>query len=104
MRDKTSFLEKYTREPELVLPKLEPLSVKVPEPTAFSISRDSDSRYVVDGPFIRYYLGHMRNQDEPEHSLIIKLETYRLTEKLLAAGIKEGDTVILNGKEYEFKD
>lgn len=104
LKDKTSFLEKYNSKLELKLPKVEPLTVKAPEPTAFTVSKDQEGNYVVDGPYIKYYLEHMRNQNDPARSLIQKLEATNLTLKLLEAGIQEGDTVIINGKEYEFED
>lgn len=104
LKEKTSFLEKYNSIPKLRKPKIEPLTVKAPEQNDFSVTVDSNGNYVVDGPYVKYYLEHMRNQNNPDRSLIRKLEGSNLTLKLLEAGIQEGDTVIINGKEYEFED
>ncbi|MFO7880914.1 MAG: GTPase ObgE [Kosmotogaceae bacterium] len=85
-------------------PKVRPISRSIPEGDVIKISKNSKGYYIVEGPLVDYFTDKFNMSEGKEEFVIRKLEQHALTEKLKSKGIQEGDTVVINDREYEFKE
>jgi len=99
-----SYLSSMKVEEELPLPQVEPVVLTAPYPEDFRVEKDSEGRYVVLGPAVDFYTRKIRAFKYRDRFIMDKLEKGGLSSKLRNAGIEEGDTVVIDDKEYVFKD
>lgn len=99
-----SFLKNFQSTKELKLPKVSPVSIKEPALDNFKVRRDESGVFVVEGPAVDYFSHKLKFKEKQEAFLLEQLEKGGLSRKLKRAGAKDGDTVIVNGREYEYKE
>lgn len=99
-----SFLERMNTNENSSLPSVEPIVHQAPDPGNFKVEKDSLGRYVVHGPAVDFYLRKIKAYKFKDRFIMDKLEKGGLTSKLKEAGIQEGDTVVLDEREYDFKE
>jgi GTP-binding protein len=99
-----SFLKRMKTEENLPLPAVEPIVYTAPNPENFQVVKDHMGRYVVSGPAVDFYLRKIRAHKFRDRFIMDKLEVGGLTLKLKQAGIEEGDTVVIDEREYVFRE
>jgi GTP-binding protein len=101
-----SFYQRFRKDsfPEVEKPKVKPVSRTMPEGNVINIAKNSNGYFVVEGPLVQYYSEKFNIPENREEFIIRKLEDHGLTEELKKKGIQEGDTVVINDREYEFKE
>ena len=102
--DSESFLNRLKVEEDLPLPVVEPVVYTAPEPENFKVEKDSRGRFVVSGPAVDFYFRKIKAQKFRDRFIMDKLEKGGLTTKLKNAGIEEGDTVVIDDREYVFRE
>lgn len=103
IKDNKSYLESLRSERKPQFPEIEPISKHVPHISDFKARKVNDGIFSVSGPAVDHYTKYMKTNGDMQIFLINKLEEGNLTLKLLEQGAQEGDTVIINGKEFDFK-
>ncbi|AKI96709.1 GTPase ObgE [Kosmotoga pacifica] len=99
-----SFFENYRHRKEFKLPKVPPVSSRIPAIDEFKIKKIEENTFAVEGPAVDYYGRKIIMKEKPDTYLLELLEKGGLSAKLKKMGAKEGDTVILNGREYEYME
>ncbi|HPM96342.1 MAG TPA: Obg family GTPase CgtA, partial [Mesotoga sp.] len=102
--DSESFLNRLKVEEDLPLPVVEAIVYTAPEPENFKVEKDSRGRFVVFGPAVDFYFRKIKAQKFRDRFIMDKLEKGGLTNKLKNAGIEEGDTVVIDDREYVFRE
>lgn len=106
LKKEKSFYQRFRNDSfvEAEKPKVKPISRTIPEGDVINITKNSKGYYVVEGPLLEYINEKFNVPDNKEEFILRKLEQHGLTEELKKKGIHEGDTVIINDREYEFKE
>ncbi|TYB84169.1 MAG: GTPase ObgE [Kosmotoga sp.] len=106
LKKEKSFYQRFRSDSfvEVEKPKVKPISRTIPEGDVIDITKNSKGYYVVEGPLLEYINEKFNVPDNKEEFILRKLEQHGLTEELKKKGIQEGDTVIINDREYEFKE
>lgn len=99
-----SYFSYMKADEESPLPQVEPVVLTAPYPEDFRVEKDSSGRYVVLGPAVDFYVRKIRAFKYRDRFIMDKLEKGGLSSKLRNAGIMEGDTVVIDDREYVFKD
>jgi GTP-binding protein len=103
INENKSYLESLKTEKAPDFPDVQPLTTNVPYIGDFKAKKISEGIFKVFGPAVDHYTKYIRTNADFQIFLINKLEEGNLTSKLLEQGAQEGDTVIINGKEFDFK-
>jgi len=103
INENKSYLESLKTEKAPVFPDVQPLTTNVPYIGDFKAKKIGEGIFKVFGPAVDHYTKYIKTNADFQVFLINKLEEGNLTSKLLEQGAQEGDTVIINGKEFDFK-
>jgi len=99
-----SFLRNFFRTEESKLPKVSAISEKEPAVNNFRIRRGENGIFIVEGPAVDYYGRKIILKEKQDLYLLEQLEKGGLSSKLRNMGAKDGDLVLVNGREYEYKE
>ncbi|HNS76242.1 GTPase ObgE [Mesotoga prima] len=100
----SSYLSSMKADEDTPLPQVEPVVLTAPYPEDFRVEKDSSGRYVVLGPAVDFYVRKIRAFKYRDRFIMDKLEKGGLSSKLRDAGIMEGDTVVIDDREYVFRE
>ena len=79
------------------------MSMKAVENLPYTVEKERDGVYVVEGPKIDKMLGYTNLDSEKGFEFFQKfLKTTGILEDLEKAGIEEGDTVRMYGLEFDY--
>ena len=82
-----------------------PVWKKLPERFMIEIVRDEDGDYVVSGTYVEEWAKRLNlNQKDGFRKFMELLNKNGLEEKLRKAGVKDGDTVWVAGRAFEYKE
>ncbi|MBO8140445.1 MAG: GTPase ObgE [Thermosipho sp. (in: Bacteria)] len=82
-----------------------PIWKKLPERFMIEIVRDEDGDYVVSGTYVEEWAKRLNlNQKDGFRKFMELLNKNGLEEKLRKAGVKDGDTVWVAGRAFEYKE
>ncbi|SHH55159.1 GTPase ObgE [Thermosipho atlanticus] len=82
-----------------------PVWIRLPERFPIEIERDEDGEYIVTGTYVEQWAKRLNlNQRDGFKRFMELLNKNGLEEKLRKAGVKNGDTVWIAGRAFEYKE
>ncbi len=96
-------LKKLDKNPTVYAQEYFPEEELIVEDLPYSVEKEEDDTYVVEGPKIEKMLGYTNLDSEKGFAFFQKfLKETGILEELEAAGIEEGDTVRMYGLQFEY--